>query len=166
MGIKKQLIQITERGKGILKDEYVQYQHIFEMPTRIHFTGTVVSGMGEGTYYTAQEGYVKQFKERLGFVPYPGTLNVKIKEIEKNKLRLIKHHHAIPVDSFETKYRTFGEVKCFHAKINKKTSSLVLPTRGHYSTVLEFIAKDNLRKSLGLTDGDTVSIIIDLEKHP
>jgi len=165
MGIKKQLIKITEKGRHILKDEYSQYEHIFDMPTRIHFRGTIVSGMGEGTYYIAQEGYVKQFKERLGFKPYPGTLNIKIKEIEKNKLRLIKHHQAIHVDSFKTRHRTFGDVKCFHAKINDKPCALVLPLRGHYSSVLEFIARENLREKIGLTDGDTANITIDLENQ-
>ncbi len=165
MGIKKQLIKITDKGRNLLKDEYSQYQHIFDMPTRIHFSGTIVSGMGEGTYYIAQDGYVKQFKERLGFKPYPGTLNVKIKEIEKNKLRLIKHHQAIHVDSFKTKHRTFGDVKCFHAKVNDTSCALVLPLRGHYSSVLEFIARENLREKIGLTDGDTVKVTIDLEKQ-
>ncbi len=165
MGVKKQLVQITDKGKQLLKEEYQRYQHIFEMPTRVHFNGTIISGMGEGTYYTAQEGYKKQFKDRLGFVPYPGTLNVKIKDIEKNKLRLIKRYQAIPVHSFKTKDRTFGDVKCFHATINDTSCVLVLPMRGHYSTVLEFICQNNLRKKIGVADGDYVSVTVDLEKN-
>jgi riboflavin kinase len=162
MGIKKQLLHITKKGKEILEDEYHQYQHIFEMPNRIHFIGTIVSGMGEGTYYITQRGYVDQFKKKLGFTPYPGTLNVKIKDIDKNKLRLLKHQPSITIHPFETNNRTFGEVKCFPSSINEIPTTLVLPARGHYSAVLEFISPSYLRDTIPVEDGDTVIIIIDL----
>lgn len=164
MGIKKQLLHITSNGRDILQDEYHQYQHIFEMPSRIHFTGIIVSGMGEGTYYITQKGYVDQFKEKLGFIPHPGTLNVKIKDIERNKLRLLKHQPSITINPFETNNRTFGEVKCFPALINNIPTILVLPARGHYSTVLEFISSKYLREIIPVKDGDNVSIIVDLQK--
>lgn len=165
MGIKKQLIQITENGADLLKEEYIQYKHIFELPQKIRFDGHVVSGMGEGTYYLAQEGYVAQFNEQCGFKPYPGTLNVKIPHIEKNKLRLIKKFQGIEIEEFRTKNRTFGAVKCFKAHINNEKCVLVLPIRGHYSNILEFISPDNLRKKLKLNDGDPVHAIVYLKKQ-
>ena len=165
MGIKKQLLNITLKGKEILQDEYHQYEHIFQMPSRIHFTGIIVSGMGEGTYYITQKGYVDQFKEKLGFISHPGTLNAKIKEIEKNKLRLLKHQSSITINPFETDNRTFGEVKCFPALINNIPTSLILPSRGHYSTVLEFISTQYLRDTIPVKDGDKVSIIVDLRRE-
>jgi len=164
MGIKKQRLQITPKGKESLHVEFHQYKHIFEMPTRIHFTGTIVSGMGEGTYYLSQKGYIDQFKKELGFIPYPGTLNVKIKDIEKNKLRLLKHQPSILIRPFETNHRTFGEVKCFPASINTVPTTLVLPSRGHYSTVLEFISPSSLRESIPVEEAETVSVIIDLQQ--
>jgi len=163
IGVKKQLIQITQEGKEILQDEYIQYQHIFELPKKIHFTGRVISGIGEGSYYTAQEGYIEQFKHKIGFIPYPGTLNIEIDPIEKNKLRLIKKFKTVDLCSFETNNRTFGEVKCLHALINNIKTVLVLPARGHYSNVLEFIAPVYLREMLQVTDGDNVTIQIDIE---
>ena len=163
MGVKKQRLQITTKGKETLLDEFHHYQHIFEMPTRIHFTGTIVSGMGEGTYYLSQPGYIDQFRKILGFKPYPGTLNVKIKDIEKNKLRLLKHHPSQTIHPFETNHRTFGEVKCFPAHINNIPTTFVLPARGHYSTVLEFISSEYLRHIIPVTDGDNVSVIIELQ---
>lgn len=165
LGVKKQMIQITEKGAEILKDEYVQYQHIFELPHRIHIKGTIVSGMGEGRYYTEQEGYVTQFREKLGFVPYPGTLNIEIKQIDKNKIRLLKKSDAIRINPFKTEDRTFGGVKCFHAKIDKCRCVMVLPVRGHYSTVLEFISPRFLREKLHVQDGDTVNVIIYLQNQ-
>jgi len=164
LGIKKQLIWITGIGAEILQEEYLQYQQIFELTDKVYFTGMVVSGMGEGRYYTEQSGYVDQFKEKLSFVPFPGTLNVEIEHIERNKLRLLKNYNAIIIDEFKTKNRTFGGVRCFHARIDGIEGAIVLPLRSHYSNILEFISPDYLRKKLNLKDGDEVKIVIYLEK--
>ena len=165
MGIKKQLIQISDTGADILKEEYMQYRHIFELPQKIRFDGHLVSGMGEGTYYLAQKGYVDQFHHHCGFKPFPGTLNVKIPQIEKNKLRLIKKFPGLEIEEFKTSNRTFGAVKCFNATVNDEDCVLVLPSRGHYSKILEFISPKNLRKKLEIKDGDPVHIIINIEKQ-
>ena len=160
MGIKKQLIEITENGMEVLKEEYLQYLHIFELTDKIHFIGKVVSGMGEGKYYTSQKGYVDQFKSKLGFVPYPGTLNVEIEPIERNKLRLLKNYNAIDIEEFITNNRSFGGVRCFPAQIGDLPGAIVLPVRGHYSNVLELISPDFLRQKLSLNDGSKVKIVI------
>ena len=164
LGIKKQLIMITSHGEGFLQEEHLQYQQIFELTDRVIFKGKVVSGLGEGRYYTEQSGYVEQFKEKLGFVPYPGTLNVEIEYVERNKLRLLKDHRAINIDEFKTKNRSFGGVRCFRAKINGTDGAIVLPIRSHYSNVLEFISKDFLRQKLNLKDDSGVKIEIYFDK--
>jgi len=159
-GIKKQLILITDNGKNVLQDEYTDYQRIFDLTDKIFFKGKVTSGLGEGRYYTEQKGYMKQFEEKLGFKPYPGTLNVEIEYIEKNKLRLLKDHRAKIINGFKTKNRSFGNVRCFKAQINKEKGAIVLPMRSHYSQILEFIAPIYLRGKLNLKDEDDVQIII------
>jgi riboflavin kinase len=159
-GIKKQLITITNLGEESLQREHLYYRQIFEFTDRIIFNGKVVSGLGEGKYYTEQSGYVQQFEEKLGFVPFPGTLNVEIEFIERNKLRLLKDSQAININEFKTKNRTFGAVKCFKAKINGVDGAIVLPLRTHYSNVLELISEFNLRKKLNLKDADCIEIII------
>lgn len=163
LGIKKQIIEITSNGEEFLKEEYIDYQHIFELTTKIFFKGKVVSGMGEGRYYTEQIGYIEQFKKKLGFIPYPGTLNVEIEYIEKNKLRLLKNHDSITIQEFKTNNRSFGSVNCFKAKINDASGAIVLPLRSHYSNILEFISSDYLRHKLDLKDNDVVEIVIFLE---
>jgi riboflavin kinase len=160
LGIKKQLILITGSGEDSLQEEFLQYQQIFELTDRVIFKGKVISGMGEGRYYTEQNGYVEQFKQKLGFVPFPGTLNVEIEYVERNKLRLLKDHRAINIDEFKTKNRSFGSVRCLRAKIDGLDGAIVLPMRSHYSNILEFISKDYLREKLDLNDGDGVKIVI------
>jgi riboflavin kinase len=160
MGIKKQLIQITELGAEVLQQEHIKFQQIFELTDRIYIKGKVVSGLGEGRYYTEQTGYVNQFEKKLGFIPYPGTLNVEIEYIERNKLRLLKNYSAIDIEEFSDSNRTFGRVKCFKAEIAGINGAIVLPFRTHYSNILEFISPDNLREKLNLEDGGEINIII------
>jgi riboflavin kinase len=163
-GIKKQLIQITNIGSEILQEEHFQYQQIFDLSDKVHFTGKIVSGMGEGRYYTVQKGYIEQFKDKLGFVPYPGTLNVEIEFVERNKLRLLRNYGAIIIEEFKTENRSFGGVRCFHAKIEGIKGAIVLPLRSHYSNILEFISPENLRKKLDLRDGDEIKTVVYFEK--
>lgn len=162
-GVKKQLIQITETGIEVLKHEYSQYQQIFEMMHKIQLHGHIVSGLGEGTYYTEQPGYVSQFQENLGFHPYPGTLNVEIEYIERNKLRILRQSKGILIEEYKTKNRTFGGVICFHAEINGVKAAIVLPSRTHHSTILEFISPYYLREKLQVTDGEEVQSTIFLQ---
>ena len=164
MGIKKQLIQITEPGAEVLQKEHIQYQQIFDLTDRIYIKGKVVSGLGEGRYYTEQADYIKQFEKKLGFIPFPGTLNVEIEYIERNKLRLLKNYSAIEIEEFKNSDRTFGGVKCFNAEIAGVKVAIVLPFRSHYSNVLEFISPNNLRDKLKLEDGNEINIIIYFEK--
>jgi len=164
LGIKKQLIQITNDGTELLQKERLLYQQIFELTDKVHFKGKVISGMGEGRYYTEQNGYVEQFKEKLGFAPYPGTLNVEIKYIERNKLRLLKTYTAITINEFKAENRTFGSVVCFRANINGVDGAIVLPLRSHYSNILELISPHFLRETLNLKDGDEVEVVIYFEK--
>jgi len=163
LGIKKQLIQMTNMGKDVLHEEHLQYQQIFEVTDRVYLAGKVISGMGEGKYYTGQEGYINQFKEKLDFVPYPGTLNVEIKHIERNKIRLLKKYNAIIIDEFENNNRTFGGARCFRATIENTDGAIILPLRSHYSNILEFISPLCLREKLDLKDEDEVKIAIYLE---
>jgi riboflavin kinase len=160
LGIKKQIIRITAIGEESLHQEYLQYQQIFELSDRVVFKGKVVSGLGEGRYYTEQKKYVEQFNKKLGFIPFPGTLNVEIEFIERNKLRLLKNRKAIEIQEFKTENRTFGGVRCFRAKINEADGAIVLPIRSHYSNVLELISKYHLREKLNLKDDNYVFVEI------
>ncbi|MEF8879086.1 MAG: DUF120 domain-containing protein [Candidatus Thermoplasmatota archaeon] len=164
IGVKKQLIEVTDKGRSVLEREYLDYKKIFEFREKLFFTGKVISGFGEGSYYTGQNGYIDQFEQKLGFEPFPGTLNVEIKPVERNKLRLLKSYDGIIIESFETEDRTFGEVFCFKAEIEGVEGAIVLPARGHYSNVLEFVSPHCLREKLGLEDEDQVDIVIFLDE--
>ncbi len=156
----KQFVVITEKGIELLHKEYLDYKKIFEeLPDTVVIKGTVTSGVGEGAYYVSLEGYRRQFKERLGFDPFPGTLNLKIPKEQMFFRRLLDKEEGIKIDGFSAENRTFGDVKAFKSKVNGIDSAIVIPQRTHYPPdVLEVISAVKLRDVLGLTDGDTVEV--------
>jgi len=163
LGVKKQLIQITSNGADLLENEYLSYKQIFDLSTKVVFKGKLISGMGEGKYYTRQKGYADQFEKQLGFVAYPGTFNVEIEYIERNKLRLLRNCGGILINEFQAENRTFGSVVCFKATINGYEGAIVLPKRSHYAIVLECISPYFLREKLKLHDGDEVEVVVYLQ---
>ena len=74
------LIKITETGVAELKKLYSNLRLIMEAayPPSVTLEGVLFTGLGEGAYYVTRDKYRKQFMEKLGFDPYPGTLNLKL----------------------------------------------------------------------------------------
>ncbi len=153
-----QLISITKDGINVLQKELNDYIEIFTSNGNKKFlTGKVITGLGEGQYYIALDGYRNQFREKLGFDPYPGTLNVKLdpESIELRK-RISSH---ITIAGFTSHNRTFGNGSCFNVKISEIQGAVVVPERTHYpEDIIEIIAPVNLRKSLNLKDGSFVQV--------
>jgi riboflavin kinase len=160
LGVKKQRIGITTKGKTVLQREYLLYKRLFEHRDRLYISGTIFSGMGEGRYYTTLERYVRQFEEKLGFIPVPGTLNIEVDPLELSKLHLLRSYRGIIIKSFSTADRSFGAVTCYPARIKDIECVVIQPRRTHYSNVLELIAPVNLRKTLNLSDGDKVEVSV------
>jgi len=158
---RRQRIQITPAAVALLRAEYHDYHRIFEGPERLTFSGTVVSGLGEGRYYLSQPGYVVQFTERLGYSPYPGTLNVRLSGEALRKAGVVAGWRGIRIDGFHASGRTFGGATCFVARMNGRPCHLIHPDRSHYEDVVEFVAPDRLRDSLHLKDGDPVEVALE-----
>lgn len=159
------LIKIEEAGAKELQKLHASLRIIVEAayPPSVTLEGMVFTGLGEGAYYTQKEHYKKQFVEKLGFEPHPGTLNLKLTTDYDLKTRTeLEAYPAIEVEGFKNTDRTFGTVKCYPAIIgNKIKGAMISALRGHYdSSVLEIIAPVNLRKSLSLKDGNKVKVEI------
>jgi riboflavin kinase len=159
------LVRLTDSGVGELEKLYSSLQAIFEAayPLSVTLEGVLFTGLGEGAYYITRDGYRKQFIEKLGFDPYPGTLNLKLTTDYDVKTRAeLESYPAIEIQGFKSKTRTFGPVKCYPAIINNKVKGAVVAAlRSHYnSSVIEVIAPYYLRGKLKLKDGHKVKIEI------
>jgi len=157
------LIKITDVGLKELQKLYSNLRFLIEAtyPPSITLEGIVFTGLGEGAYYITLEKYRKQFIEKLGFDPYPGTLNLKLTTDYDIKARLeLEAYPAVEVEGFKNENRTFGHVKCYPVIIeNKVKGALILALRSHYdSSVIEVIAPIFLRKHFKLKDGHKVKV--------
>jgi riboflavin kinase len=160
LGARKQIVKLSEKGIEVLKREYTDYRCIFEATGRLIIKGVVTTGFGEGRYYITQKGYAKQFRDKLNYEPYEGTLNIKLTPKELRNLELLKNTDGIKIEGFDKGGRTFGAVKCFNATINNVDCAVVMPKRSHYKDVLEVISKVHLRRTLSLKDGDAVELCV------
>jgi riboflavin kinase len=155
---RRQELTLSPSAIEVLRREYHGYQRIFEGPARLRIRGTVVSGLGEGRYYLSQPGYVLQFSERLGYSPYPGTLNVRVSPEDLLKVAAVKDWNGIRIDGFEASGRTFGGATCLAARLNGRESHLIIPDRSHHKDMIEFIAPVYLRDTLHLKDSDPIEV--------
>ncbi|MCL2863569.1 MAG: winged helix-turn-helix domain-containing protein/riboflavin kinase [Methanimicrococcus sp.] len=156
-----QSIKITPAGMKLLSKEFADYKKIFSVKEEIELEGVIASGLGEGQYYISIDGYMKQFKEKLGFTPFPGTLNVKIKEYCADARKKMAEMPYIKIDGFSDGQRTYGASDCYPAKINGLCCFIIVPERTHYQTdLLEIIAPVKIREALKLTDGEKVTVVV------
>ena len=123
------LIKIESAGTVELQKLYSNLRVIMEKtsPPSVTLEGTVFTGVGEGAYYIAKEHYRKQFQQKLGFDPYPGTLNLKLTSDYDIKTRTeLETYPAIEVEGFRNEDRTFGLVKCYPVMIDNKVKGALL----------------------------------------
>lgn len=157
------LVRVTDAGQQELKHLYSNLHVIFEAayPPSVTLEGVLFTGLGEGAYYVSKEGYRKQFIEKLGFDPYPGTLNIKLTTDYDIKTRSeLEGYPAVEMEGFQNESRSFGSVKCYPAIINNKVKGAILTAmRTHYdASVIEIVAPVFLRGQLKLKDGQKVKV--------
>ena len=157
-----QMVQLTEAGVDILKKEYMDYQQIF---CREHadpeLYGHVITGLGEGQYYIAKEGYMSQFRDKLTFKPFPGTLNIRLTDQSAKIRDSMDMIQPLMIHGFNDGERSFGGVKCYPVEIEGIKGAVIIPDRTHYpADLLEIIAPVKLREMLGINDGDEVKIVV------
>jgi riboflavin kinase len=157
------LVKVTESGQHELKQLFTNLQLILEAayPLSVTLEGTLFTGLGEGAYYVSKEGYRKQFIEKLGFDPYPGTLNIKLTTDYDIKTRSeLEAYPAVELQGFQNETRSFGNVKCYPAIINNKIKGAILTAmRTHYdASVVEIVAPVYLRTNLKLKDGQKIKV--------
>ena len=119
-------------------------------------SGEVTTGLGKGEYFLSQEFYIREFKKNLGFVPFPGTLNVIVSEEYLDEINEIK----VNCENLIKPDEGFGAVKYIKAVLNDKIEgAIVFPAKTiHEENYLEFISQNKLRDELNLKDGDIVSL--------
>jgi riboflavin kinase len=162
-----QWVRVTDAGEAALRGEYADYRRLFEADTELTLRGTVTGGMGEGRHYITLSGYAEQFRERLGYEPFPGTLNVNLTEESVRRRGEMAGIDAVPIDAWESDERTYGAATCYGVALvadgeRYETVHAIVPDRTHHDDdQLELIAPDRLRDALELADGDEVAVEVE-----
>ena len=107
----------------------------------MEITGIVTTGLGKAAYFLGQDFYKNQFREKCGFTPFPGTLNLIVEEDKLEDIRLMKSSckNLIKPD------QGFGAVRYIRAHLNKDIEgAIVFPDKTtHDENYLEFISKED-----------------------
>jgi riboflavin kinase len=126
---------------------------------KMTFTGAVFSGGGEGRKFLELSWVKRQIKQKLGFTPYPGTLNVMLSEESTQRRGLLEKAPSIkicPSDGYCT-----GVL--FKALIGTYQCAVIVPDAPSYQkALLEVISPHNLREVLQLKDGSEVTATVNL----
>ena len=129
-----------------------------ERTNKIKIEGKVCSGKGVGKKFVQLPWAEKQFLEKLGFIPYPGTLNLILTQKSMEKKKKLEKNEGIAI----IPEKGYCEAKCFRAKINGRIQgAVVIPKVQNYpEELLEVLSPLNLRKALDLKDGNLVEITV------
>lgn len=121
----------------------------------VRLKGTVFSGKSEGAKFVNLSWVRKQVEERLGFAPYPGTLNMKLtaESIEMKK-PLVRTAGAEILPT-----RGYCSGRLFKATLKNVECAVVIPqVSGYPEDVVELISSASLRERLHLVDGSLVEV--------
>ena len=158
------LIRITEGGLRALNEVFYGLRRHLEggEVEAFVFEGVVFSGLYEGAYYIGKREYQDQIREKLGFDPYPGTLNLRLREADVERRRRLERLPAVVIEGFKDRERAFGSGRCYPAVVNDDVEgALIVAERTTYDlSVMEIVSPIYLRRHFGLEDGDTVKVSI------
>ncbi|MBI2549041.1 DUF120 domain-containing protein [Candidatus Woesearchaeota archaeon] len=153
------VMRLTTKSSTYLRAQHQILARLFQ--TVSHVEGTIIDGIGEGSYYVKQRKYQQQYLAFLGFRPFSGTLNLRV--VPAAWKQFVHGMAAFRVKGFVTKDRTFGGFVLYKIAIARKGSptfldaAIVLPDRTRYGDdVLEIIAPVHLRDTFQLSSGDTM----------
>jgi CTP-dependent riboflavin kinase len=124
-------------------------------------TGKIVSGVKQGAFFTQLDWVQGQCLEKLGFKPFPGTLNLEIANENMAIIEVLQAQKGIelvPPDS------SFCSGFVFPITVDGIPGAMVAPAadvRVHAKNIIEIISHLRLKDALGVADGDWVTLTIE-----
>jgi phosphoglycolate phosphatase len=145
--------------------------------TAIRFVGCVVTGAGRGAAFTQLPWARRQFVERLGIDPHPGTLNLRLTTPGALELwQGLRAAVAVPIvpDSAAASAAASAEAsaadcaaRCHIVRLRGITAAIVVPeVAGYPGDQVEIIAALPLRETLGLADGHELEVSVPVLAPP
>lgn len=121
--------------------------------------GRVVSGKGEAAGFTNLPWVREQTKSKLGFSPYPGTLNIQIESAEDLATwAAIRGRDGIPLEPKPG----FCAARCYPVSVEGQAAgAIIYPLVPNYpSDVVEVVAPVSLRQTIAVADGSPLTLAL------
>lgn len=119
--------------------------------------GIAETGGKNAQKFLSLEPYREKIREKLGFSPFPGTLNLRVDVDEQRELKASLNSKRI--EGFDFEGEEYGGLDLYPVEVEGIEAALLDIDRGdHGDEVAELIAEEKLRAELGIEDGDEVKI--------
>jgi CTP-dependent riboflavin kinase len=123
-------------------------------------TGRIVRGVKQAAFFTGLEWFQSQCRDKLGFAPYAGTLNLEISADDVPVVEALAQGaeiEFIPPDS------ACCSGKAYPVIVEGLHAAIVIPAeevRVHGEDIVEVISGQRLKDALKVDDGDFVTLTI------
>jgi riboflavin kinase len=123
----------------------------------VEIEGKVFSGMNVAEEYLKMKQYQRKIKDITGFKPFPGTLNLRSsKEEVKDTLDQVD---SVRISSFSFEGEEYSGIDVYPATVQGYNAAVLrMDVTDYGPEVVEIVAKDKLRETLDIQDGDKVKI--------
>jgi CTP-dependent riboflavin kinase len=128
------------------------------MADNVTITGKIVSGVKKGAFFTQLDWVQEQCQKKLGFKPFPGTLNLEIQEKTIPIVETLRQGEGIELVPPEAGFCT-GHV--YPVSVMGVSGALVAPAEDvgvHGKNIIEIIAPISLKEALDVKDGDEIML--------
>jgi len=128
-----------------------------ERPKRI--TGVAFSDLGRAASFMTLDWVKSALSDRLGFTPYPGTLNLRLVAAREKELWRLVRASAAGIE-IKAPDDAFCQARCFLVEIEgKHQGAVILPeVEGYPADKVEVVAAVRLKDELGIADGEPVTL--------
>ncbi len=135
----------------------------FSLPY-IFVRGEVTDGLGRTKDYLGRESYRQRFREKLKIDPKYGTLNLRLDDRNRKRLKNINWHEGIWIEGFEKNGEEHGAAEAYPAKIGKTDCAVVVPEERKSYRIMEVVSNIHLRSRLNLKNGDILDVKVFIQQ--
>ena len=124
--------------------------------------GRIVSGEGRGRHFTRLDWARRQFIDKLGIDPYPGTVNLIVADADsKSVWDRLKDTPGVRISNPNEDIQDCS-ARCYRVSIGGHVDgAVVFPEVAEYAEdQVEIIAALGVRNALGTSDGDSLTLEI------
>lgn len=128
---------------------------------QVKIKGTVTTGKGQGAFFTRLDWVQRQCRDKLGFIPCDGTLNIVVEEDSLKAAATLRDEAGVGIIAASSDY---CPARAVPVEIDGQKAAVILPDAAGYTTdvhgpeTLEIIAPIRLKDALKIKDGDEVTI--------